>query len=757
MKLMILESGAKGKTVKKYLGKGWIVEACFGHVQDLPRSGKQGSKAMWASEKGQLPDPPWEWTDRAEKVVSKILSKSKKNNVTEVYIATDPDREGEFIAWRLAQIFSDFPFVTRVTFNEITKEAVGVAIENHREVNYSLVDAAKVRRFMDRLVGFRCSKFAKSWNLRSMGRVQTPTLGYIVDREIERNSHVPIPYHSVHAISDGYTFKFRFHGSSDEDAWRDDSGKFFSDRTFDISLAEGAYKALSQSKSFTVESIKPGKTNRKPPPPFTTDTMLQSASSSLGWSMSKTSKIASDLYNKGFITYIRTDSTRTSAGARDSAKEIILENYGQEFLGPGSLGPDAKKGSSNVQDAHEAIRPTDPKLETPADSDMDTVRLYSLIRSRFLSSQMSDSVRERREISGRVMGTELSITGTASWRVHAGWEAASEKFLPEPRISEPKFDMSADSIWEIDDMENNPVMTTDETKPPRRYTESSIVKKMKNAGIGRPSTYVSTVQKLSDRKYVTNENGSLTPTDNGMVLWTEVAPIYNDQGDDNKLFSSEFTADMERQLDMVEEGDISGSDMWNSFTTSFKTAHDNALEIRRSKPTPKQIWAIENRINHLPEDVRKDLMGGKELAEITGKEASDLIEVLIEKESENGGPKPSEKQISYLTSLIEKSTMSDEEALKLVDVDDYSELTGGRNGTASTLIGLMKEANESLPASEPQIDLIKSMAEKQGLPMRDVLSMAELADESDITKSEASKIISNLKAMRKKGGRKKGN
>tara|TARA_B100000575_G_scaffold72989_2_gene56775 strand:+ start:15713 stop:17986 length:2274 start_codon:yes stop_codon:yes gene_type:complete len=755
MKLMILESGAKGKTVEKYLGKGWIVEACFGHVQDLPRSGKQGNKAMWASEKGQLPNPPWEWTDRAERVVSKILAKAKKNNVSDVYIATDPDREGEFIAWRLANIFSEFPFVTRVTFNEITKEAVENAINNHREVDHSLVEAAKVRRFMDRLVGFRCSKFAKSWNLRSMGRVQTPTLGYIVDREIERESHVPIPYHSVHATSDRYTFKFRFHGSSDEDAWRDDSGKFFSDRTFNIALAEEAHLALSSAGSFTVNSVRPGKTNRKPPPPFTTDTMLQSSSSSLGWSMAKTSKIASELYNKGYITYIRTDSTRTSVSARESAKSVILEEFGVEFLGEGSLGPDAKKGSKNVQDAHEAIRPTDPKLEVPEEIEDDATRLYSLIRSRFISSQMSDSIRERREIYAEVDGTELLISGTASWRIHAGWEAVSAQFLPEPRINEPKFDASVGSVWAIDGSEENPIMTTDETKPPRRYTESSIVKKMKAAGIGRPSTYVSTVQKLSDRKYVNNENGSLSPTNNGMVLWTEVAPIYNDQEEENKLFSSDFTADMERRLDMVEDGGISGSEMWDSFTKSFKTAHDNALEIRRSKPTPKQIWAIENRINHLPEDVRNELLGGKEVSDITGKEASELIEVLIEKEGENGGPKPSEKQLSYLTSLIEKSKMSDEEALKLVNVSDYSELTGGRSGTASELIGMMKEANESLPASEPQIDLIKSMAEKQGIPMRDVLAMAELAEVSDITKSEASKLISNLKAMNKKAKRKK--
>ena len=203
MKLLILESGAKARTVKKYLGKGWIVEACSGHIQDLPQGGgKKRSKAMWASENGNLPEPPWEWTKGAERVIATILNKATDSGVEEVYLATDPDREGEFIAWRLSILFSEFPVLKRVTFNEITKTAVKDAIENPGSINMDLVDAAKVRRFMDRLVGFRCSGFSKSWNLKSMGRVQTPTLGFIVRRELERESHVPIEFHTVQAESD---------------------------------------------------------------------------------------------------------------------------------------------------------------------------------------------------------------------------------------------------------------------------------------------------------------------------------------------------------------------------------------------------------------------------------------------------------------------------------------------------------------------------------------------------------------------------
>ena len=203
MKLVILESRAKARTVKKYLGRGWIVEACNGHVQDLPTNDgtKNSSKALWASKPGKLPNPPWAWTERAESIIDKILRRAVSSGVNHVYIATDPDREGEFIAWRLSIIFAEFNEVSRVSFNEITKSAVTDAINSPRELDMDLVEAAMVRRFMDRLVGFRCSKFCRSWKLRSMGRVQTPTLGFVVNRELEREAHIPIEFHSVNMQS----------------------------------------------------------------------------------------------------------------------------------------------------------------------------------------------------------------------------------------------------------------------------------------------------------------------------------------------------------------------------------------------------------------------------------------------------------------------------------------------------------------------------------------------------------------------------
>ena len=252
---MILESGAKARTIKKYLGKGWIVDACNGHVQDLPTRGgtKQDNKAMWSSKEGELPEPPWSWTERAEKIITKLRKMAKTNSVDEIYIATDPDREGEFIAWRLKEIFSDYDSIYRVSFNEITNSAVQEAIKSPREIDMDLVDAAKVRRFMDRLVGFRCSRFSRSWNLASMGRVQTPTLGFIVERELERDAHVPIPYHSAKVESNAVSFKVRFHEKNDDDAWKDDDGKHYPDRTFNGDLAEEAIEQIRTTQELILE------------------------------------------------------------------------------------------------------------------------------------------------------------------------------------------------------------------------------------------------------------------------------------------------------------------------------------------------------------------------------------------------------------------------------------------------------------------------------------------------------------------------
>jgi DNA topoisomerase-1 len=748
---MILESGAKARTIKKYLGKGWIVDACNGHVQDLPTRGgtKQDNKAMWSSKEGELPNPPWSYTDRAEKIISKLRKKAQTNSVEEIYIATDPDREGEFIAWRLKEIFSDYDSIYRVSFNEITNSAVQEAIESPRDIDMDLVDAAKVRRFMDRLVGFRCSRFSRSWNLASMGRVQTPTLGFIVERELQRDAHVPIPYHSIKVDSNGVSFKVRFHEKDDEGAWKDDDGKHHPDRTFDGELAESAIKKIRDSDGLVLESVREGKTNRKPQPPFTTESMLRAANGRMGWSIGRTNRVATSLYQSGHITYIRTDSTRTSKAARDRIRSLIEKEYGSNHLGSGALGPDAKKGASNVQDAHEAIRPTQPEVKTLTDVDADQQSLYRLIWGRFAASQMSDSVRERRDLVAKASDLELQLYGTSSWRIHAGWEvvySADKDVKTEP----PGVGFEIGTTWGFTSTEENPLLTSDETKPPRRFTESSIIQEMKKADIGRPSTYLTTVGKLVDRGYVDKEGSSLIPTDQGRLLWIEVVPFYG--SDENSsgtisegLFTPRFTALMESSLDEVEEGDTSGAVVWHKFVTDFRNMHNIALELRKEKPTVKQRNFIINRTARMEDDAKSELFQGKNIDELSGEDARRIIEDL--NNSSDGDIPPSEKQMALIIRLADKNSVDLETLLKQLGLDDLDELTGGRDGTASSLINKLIGIDKDSPATEKQVATIKSMSENLEISIEDAMAIGEVTTIDEITKNEASGLIGTMKKM----------
>lgn len=740
MKLVILESGAKARTIKKYLGKGWIVDACNGHVQDLPsnRKNKDSSKAMWSSKPGELPKPPWSWTDRAERIMTKIISKAEKAGVDEVFIATDPDREGEFIAWRLESILSNFDSVKRVSFNEITKDAVTSAISNPQELDMDLVDAAIVRRLMDRLVGFRCSKFCRSWKLKSMGRVQTPTLGYIVEKEIEREAHVPKEYNSVEAVSNGVDLKVRFHESSDPEAWMDDDGKHFPARTSDTDFAKSAFDSINSKRSLKLESIKESTVSRKPKAPFTTDTMLQTSSSTLGWSIAKTSKIASTLYQSGHITYIRTDSTRTNANARDDIRKYIESNFGQDFLGDG-VG-ESGKSKDNVQDAHEAIRPTNPSAEV-AGEDRDEKALYRLIWSRFASSQMSNSIRERRSLSFSCDGLGVPLNGASTWRIHAGWEEVFSWSYKNVQTQPPKIGFNAGSLWSIDE---DATLTIDFTKPPRRFTESSIIQQMKKDGIGRPSTYVSTVSKLVDRKYVEKDSSSLIPTSEGRTLWVEVTPFYN-QTDvyDQGLFTYGFTSTMEEKLDLIEAGEAGAPEHWAHFVDTFRDMHNIALEKRREKPTLRQIQYLQAILNRMTKQERNDLVGDGLVEELSGEQVRNIIDGLGE--SAQANIPPSEKQIATILKLVDRLKIDMGQFLKDMGESDISELTGGRGGTASNAIGALIELDKNSPATEKQVATIISMADSLEMPIEDAIAAVKTESIETISKSDASDLIGNLK------------
>ncbi len=750
MKLMILESGAKARTVKKYLGRGWIVDACNGHVQDLPNRGgsKADNKAMWSSKEGQLPQPPWSWTDRAEKTMTDLRRKAASKNVEEIYIATDPDREGEFIAWRLKEIFHDFPVIHRVSFNEITQNAVQSAIADPREIDMDLVDAAKVRRFMDRLVGFRCSRFSRSWNLASMGRVQTPTLGFIVERELEREAHIPIPYHSVNVDSNTVNFKVRFHEKDDAEAWKDDDGKHHPDRTYDGDLATSAEQLIRNSGKVTLASVREGQTKRRPQPPFTTETMLRGANGRMGWSIARTNRVATALYQAGHITYIRTDSTRTSEDARNRIRKLISSQFGEDHLGSGVLGPDAKKGAKNVQDAHEAIRPTQPELRTLSDVDSDQQSLYRLIWGRFAASQMSDSIRERRDLTAKVEGLENSLYGTSSWRIHAGWEAAYSDSDKQVQTAPPSVGFDIGSDWTYNVKEENPQLISDQTKPPRRFTESSIIQEMKKADIGRPSTYLTTVGKLIDRDYAEKEGTSLLPTTRGRTLWIEVVPYYGSSADTSGtmsegLFTPSFTAFMEANLDRVEDGDSSGAEVWHTFVGDFRSMHNNALEERKKRPTPKQMNYMKNRFTRMDPEKQSALLEGKKFEELTGDDARRIIESMNGDDA--GEIPPSEKQMALIIRLADKHEIDLVAFLSERGIDDLESLTGGRDGTASTIIGDLIAHDRNSPATEKQVATIHSMCENLEMAVEDAMALVDTTTIEEISKNDASILIDRLK------------
>ncbi len=752
MKLMILESGAKAKTVKKYLGKGWIVQACGGHVQDLPSKGSKGSsKSMWESEKGTLPEPPWGWTPGAEKKIKDMIKKAKKANVDEIYIATDPDREGEFIAWRLSIIFSDFDSQKRVTFNEITEKSVNEAINEARDIDTALVNSAKVRRFMDRLVGFECSRFSRTWKLASMGRVQTPTLGFIVERELLREKHVPINYHSVNFKIDNVNFKIRFHEKNDSEAWLDDDGKHFPDRTFDEKLANQSIEILNKNKNIEIVSVKEGKSSRSPKPPFTTDTMLQAASSTLGWSVSKTSSIAGELYNLGHVTYIRTDSTRTNEDAREIVKKLIKDKYGEKFLGKGVLGPDAKKGTNNVQDAHEAIRPTRPEVaQLTEDLNQDLKTLYKLIWARFAASQMSNSIRETRRIEAKTENFNKKITGTASWRTHPGWEVVFNDYQKDIIETPPSNNLEKGAKWGIICNNENPQLVSDETKPPRRYSESSIVQQMKKVGIGRPSTYVSTIQTLNKRKYVENNSGSLIPTDSGRTMWLEVVPFFNEQ-ESRGLFNTDFTAKMESNLDTIEDSSQSAPKIWHDFVEKFVIINENAKTKKRSTPSKRQIELLNNLMKNMNENELANYLKGRKPNELTGDEMRETLDLIIK---EGGDFPASEKQMNLIIKLSDQLGYKLEDICKIVSIDDINDLTGGKDGTASKVIDQLINESQLLPATESQVKLINKIATREELPLSDILSIADIVSIEELTKKDASKIIDTVMKKNKKSRKK---
>ncbi len=536
--LVIVESPAKAKTIKRYLGKKYEVKASMGHVRDLPKS-------QMGVDTDHNFDPKY-ITIRGKGPVLKELKTAAKK-VKKVYLAADPDREGEAIAWHLAHSLDiDEKSACRVVFNEITKDAIKGAFKQPRTINMDLVDAQQARRILDRLVGYNISPllWKKVKKGLSAGRVQSVALKLVIEREKEIKAFEPEEYWTIKAVFtvNDETFEASFYGKDN--------------KKLELKTEEDVKKVLQQIKSdiFKVNDVQKKERQRHPVAPFITSSLQQEAARKLNFRAKKTMMIAQQLYEgielgkqgiTGLITYMRTDSTRISDVAKEEAKEFITERYGKDFLG--SATP-KKKNKQNAQDAHEAVRPTsalrEPK-EMKAYLSRDQYRLYKLVWERFIASQMApaimDTVRADLVQSGimfRATGSKVKFPGFM--KVYTEGSDDPNKSDVENFLPDLKEGMEAEKE-SIDPKQHF-------TQPPPRYTEARLVRTMEELGIGRPSTYAPTLDTIQKRGYVVMDDRKFVPTELGEVVLELVVEYFPD------IIDVDFTVKMENDLDSVEEG-----------------------------------------------------------------------------------------------------------------------------------------------------------------------------------------------------------
>lgn len=551
--LVIVESPAKAKTIERYLGKKYKVKASMGHVRDLPKSQmgvdiEQNFEPKYITIRGKGP------------VLKELKTAAKK--AKKVYLAADPDREGEAIAWHLAHSLDlDLNSDCRVVFNEITKDAIKESFNHPRMINMDLVDAQQARRILDRLVGYKISPilWKKVKKGLSAGRVQSVALRLIIDREKEINDFKPEEYWTIDGtfLKGQETFEASFFGKN---------GK-----KLPLNSEADVKEILSQLKGnqYTVEKVTKKERKRNPALPFTTSTLQQEAARKLNFRAKKTMMIAQQLYEGidlgregtvGLITYMRTDSTRISNTAVDEAAAFIDQTYGKEFLG-GKRKP-AKK-NENAQDAHEAIRPTSvlrKPSELKAVLGRDQMRLYKLIWERFVASQMAPAVLDTMSVdltnnglTFRANGSKVKFSGFMKVYVEGKDDQMEEKDRMLPDLQEGDTVLSKD----IEPEQHF-------TQPPPRYTEARLVKTLEERGIGRPSTYAPTLDTIQRRGYVALDNKRFVPTELGQIVLDLIMEFFPE------IINVEFTAKMERDLDHVEEGNTEWVKIIDNFYTDFE-------------------------------------------------------------------------------------------------------------------------------------------------------------------------------------------
>ena len=557
-KLIIVESPAKANTIKKFLGANTKVLASMGHIRDLPKS-KLGVDIEHDFEPEYI-------NIRGKGDLIKSLKKEAKN-ADIVYLATDPDREGEAIAWHLAKIL-EIPedSVCRVTFNEITKEAVKESIKQPRKIDMNLTDAQQARRVLDRIVGYKISPllWKKVKPGLSAGRVQSVAVKLIVDRENEIRNFIPEEYWNIYATL------------LDEKSKQDFVAKFYgkNDKKIELHKKEEVDEILSNIKNgkYIVTNIKNGEKKRTPAPPFTTSTMQQEASRKIGFTIKKTMSVAQGLYegvripekgSVGLITYMRTDSTRISEEARAVAKEVITQTYGANYYENRYY-----RQNKDAQDAHEGIRPTYIHITPDSIKDSltaDQYKLYKLIYNRFIASQMVAAVYDTisvdidvNEYKFKASGQNLKFKGFMTLYV----EGNDSKEDEEESTNIPKLELNQEVKKEKLDAKQS------FTEPPARYTEASLVKELETKGIGRPSTYSPIITTIIERRYIEKDKKQLVPTQLGEVVNTLLTENFTD------IIDVTFTARVEDEFDEVAEG----KEEWKQILREFYPPFEKELE-----------------------------------------------------------------------------------------------------------------------------------------------------------------------------------
>ncbi|SDQ05929.1 type I DNA topoisomerase [Flagellimonas zhangzhouensis] len=576
--LVIVESPAKAKTIERFLGKDYQVESSFGHIVDLP------SKELGVDVDNQF--KPKYTVDREKKALVKKL-KDLANKAETIWLASDEDREGEAISWHLAEELGlDKSKTKRIVFNSITKSAIQKAIENPRDINYNLVNAQQARRVLDRLVGYELSPvlWKKIKPGLSAGRVQSVAVRLIVERERDIEGFTPEASFRIKAefkTADGSTVSAKLN------------------KTFSTQQEAESFLKDNIGADFSVVDLSKKPAKKSPAPPFTTSTLQQEASRKLYFSVSRTMQVAQRLYEAGLITYMRTDSVNLSNEALAAAKEAIVQNYGDEYSQTRNFTGKTK----GAQEAHEAIRPTDMKLQNPQ-LERDQSRLYELIWKRTLASQMSDAQLERTNVKIKASTHQEEFTANGEVVQFDGFlKVYLEGTDDEDNIEEQEGMLPALSVGES--LNNIYISATERfTRPPYRFTEASLVKKLEELGIGRPSTYAPTISTIQNRGYVEKgtvegternyvqlvlEAGTVAETklsemvgsDKGKLVPTDIGMIVNDflVTHFTQILDYNFTAQVEEDFDEIASGDEDWQKMMENF---YKEFHPNVIEVEEN-------------------------------------------------------------------------------------------------------------------------------------------------------------------------------